>query len=101
MSAIFAGDKCKICNESYYASLGHPEWFDNVVRGRKPPCEAYKRYHKLLRSGKCPYCITGWQEPGYTVVSLLKRITYGIRISRRVKKSVVARRITRRDSITK
>lgn len=83
MSAIIAGESCKKCGNKYFVSLGHPPWFDDVVKKRKPPCEIYKRYLRIAQSGKCPTCITGVIEFHACAIALIRRITYGRKIKRR------------------
>ena len=83
MSAIIAGKKCKICKESYWISLGHTEWFDNVIKRHRKPCPIYKRFIRISRSGVCPSCLTGRIDFHEVAVGVIKLITYGRKIKRR------------------
>lgn len=59
MSAVIAGTKCRGCGNSYYVSLGHPKWFDDVVKHNKPKSELFKQFEELQASGFCPPCYAG------------------------------------------
>lgn len=56
MSAIVAGESCKVCKKSYWVSFGHPKWYDDVMKRRMPESESFKRYREMARSGMCPGC---------------------------------------------
>lgn len=56
MSAIIAGKKCKKCSGSWYVSLGHPKWFDDVVKRRKEPNVVYRTFEDCRHSGLCAAC---------------------------------------------
>lgn len=56
MSAILAGDSCKKCEKSYWTSFGHPQWFDDVVKRNKIPCEQFREFQKMRSSGMCLGC---------------------------------------------
>ena len=94
MSAIIAGKSCKICKQKYFVSLGHSDWFDNVVKRQRPPCEIYKRFDRIRRCGICLSCLTGRFEPGELTVATIRLILYGRKIKRRNK--TVQRSIKRR-----
>lgn len=55
MSAIVAG-KCKKCNEDFWVTLGHPEWFDDVVKRRMPENDEFKEWKAWKLSGLCAEC---------------------------------------------
>ena len=83
MSAILAGKECKICKGKWYVSLGHPEWYDRVVKKNRTPCNTYKRFVRIAKSGICPSCLTGKIEPHSLAVETIRLITYGRKIKRR------------------
>lgn len=83
MSAIIAGKKCKICKQKYFVSLGHTDWFDNVVKKRRKPCPIYKRFARIVKSRICPQCLTGQVEPHQLAVATIRLVTYGRKIKRR------------------
>jgi hypothetical protein len=83
MSAIVAGKSCKLCKNKYYVSIGHPDWFDNVVKRRRKPCPIYKRYVRIAKSRLCPTCLTGRIDFHEQAVAIIKLITYGRKIKRR------------------
>ena len=56
MSAIIAGKSCKRCGEKFYVSLGHPKWYDDVVKRGKPPCSKFERFESMRKSGMCYNC---------------------------------------------
>jgi len=56
MSVIIAGDKCKGCGKPYMISLGHPQWFDDVVKHGKPKSQQFKLFENMRLSGYCPEC---------------------------------------------
>ena len=60
MSAIIAGKACKKCGCEYMLSLGHPKWFDDVVKRKQPETVHYQAFDHLRRSGLCPACWLGW-----------------------------------------
>lgn len=59
MSAIIAGKACKKCGKEYYLSLGHPRWYDDVVKRGKPKSDHYREWEEMKKSGKCPNCFIG------------------------------------------
>lgn len=56
MSAIIAGNSCKICGKKYRLSLGHPKWYDDVVKKRLPKSDEFLVFEKMCRSGMCFNC---------------------------------------------
>lgn len=56
MSCIIAGDACAECGKKYWVSLGHPNWFDDVIKRGKPKSEDYLFFEDMAQSGKCPKC---------------------------------------------
>jgi len=56
MSAIIAGKSCRGCGREYWVSLGHPEWYDDVVKRGLEKSENFKRYERMAKSGMCPRC---------------------------------------------
>jgi hypothetical protein len=56
MSAIIAGKKCKGCGEEYYTSMGHPKWYDDVIKRGLPENETFKEFRKMQKSGYCVSC---------------------------------------------
>lgn len=56
MSAIVAGESCKICKKEYWYSFGHPKWYDDVVQKGLEKSEEYLEYEELSRSGMCMSC---------------------------------------------
>jgi hypothetical protein len=83
MSAIIAGEKCKLCSKRYFVSMGHPDWFDNVIKRRKEPCSIYRRYVRIAKSGICTFCLTGKVEPHVMAVATFRLVQYGRKIKRR------------------
>ena len=63
--------------------MGHPIWYDNVVKHGKKPCEIYKRYIRIIKSRICLYCLTGNIEPHAMAVATIRLIEYGRKIRRR------------------
>ena len=56
MSAIIAGEACKECGERYWYTLGHPKWFNDVVKRNMEPGEDFKAFIQWRNSGKCRKC---------------------------------------------
>lgn len=56
MSAIITGEACKECGRKYWVSLGHPKWYDDVMKRREPKGEDFLFYENMVLSGKCPNC---------------------------------------------
>lgn len=56
MSAIIAGNSCKKCGKKYYLSLGHPKWYDDVMKRRLPKSDEFIKFEKMALSGMCPGC---------------------------------------------
>ena len=55
MSVIIAGTKCKLCNQSYWVSFGHPKWFSDYLRN-KIETDEVKEYSNIQSSGLCLLC---------------------------------------------
>lgn len=49
MSAIISGTSCKGCGKKYWYSLGHPKWYDDVV---KRDLEASKQFIRYVENGE-------------------------------------------------
>lgn len=90
MSVIFAGKKCKQCGEKYYVTFGHPKWYKDWLKKKKSPQS--RRWEALVRTRKCPACLTGTIERWAAGVLLLKRIEYGRQIRRRKVGRIIKRR---------
>lgn len=58
MSAIIAGDNCRGCGKDYYISLGHPKWYNDVVKHKRPENKIFKLYKRICRSGLCLNCFS-------------------------------------------
>lgn len=56
MSVIISGESCVSCKKSFWVSLGHPKWYDDVIKRGMPKNENYLRLEKIAKSGKCPEC---------------------------------------------
>ncbi len=56
MSAIITGSSCKKCKRKYYLSLGHPKWYDDVVKRRMPKSNNYLQFERMAVSGMCLSC---------------------------------------------
>lgn len=56
MSAIIAGNSCKKCEKKYWLSLGHPKWYDDVMKRRLPKSDNFLVFEKIVRSGMCFRC---------------------------------------------
>ena len=56
MSAIIAGNSCKKCGKGHYLSLGHPKWYDDVIKRCLPKSDNFLQFEKLARSGTCLGC---------------------------------------------
>ena len=56
MSATIAGESCKKCGDEYYVSLGHPKWFDDVIKRDLPFNDTWKAFCRFAASGECPDC---------------------------------------------
>lgn len=56
MNAIIAGKPCKKCGKKYYLSLGHPKWFDDVMKRHLPKSDEFLKFEKMAASGMCPKC---------------------------------------------
>ncbi len=56
MSAIIAGKSCRKCKREYYLSLGHPKWYDDVIKRRMPTAADYLQFERVAVSGMCPRC---------------------------------------------
>ncbi len=56
MSAIITGSSCKKCKRKYYLSLGHPKWYDDVIKRGMSKSDNFLAYEKLCKSGMCPSC---------------------------------------------
>jgi len=56
VSAIIAGKSCKKCKKDYYLSLGHPKWYDDVVKRCLPKSDNFLQFERLARSGMCLGC---------------------------------------------
>lgn len=62
MSAIIAGECCAECGQSYYYSLGHQPWYDNVVKRGMAPDDDFKLFERIRRSGWCLECyVAAWR----------------------------------------
>lgn len=84
MSIIVAGKECVSCGERFYFSMGSTPWYKAFIyKGTR--CPQIARWEKYLKTKKCPSCITGFREPHYAAVRLMKRIEYGVSITRRSK----------------
>lgn len=59
MSAIIAGEHCKVCGKPYWYSFGHPKWYDDVVKRKMLKSNAFKRFESIRRSGMCVRCFLG------------------------------------------
>jgi len=57
VSVIISGKCCKCCGKEYYHSLGHPTWYDDVVKHGKPKNAAFRNYEQIVRSRTCLSCI--------------------------------------------
>ena len=56
MSAIILGNSCRKCKREYYLSLGHPKWYDDVVKRRMPKSDDYLQFERVAVSGMCLSC---------------------------------------------
>ncbi len=56
MSAIISGWKCKDCKQKYWISLGHPKWYDDVVKKGEPKNESFELFEDIQKSGRCLTC---------------------------------------------
>ena len=57
MSAVLAGKNCKGCaRQPWLVSLGHPKWYDDVVKRKKKPGVLYTLFREYQTSGLCPVC---------------------------------------------
>ena len=50
MSAIVAGQMCRICGKEHWTSFGHPDWF------KKREGELWKGFLSFRSSGLCATC---------------------------------------------
>jgi len=62
MSAIIAGKSCKRCGNPFYVSLGHPDWYDDVIKRGLPATERYDNFCILRQSGMCLDCFAETME---------------------------------------
>ena len=56
MSAIISGWQCKDCKEKYWISLGHPKWFDDVIKKGEPKNATFELFEDIQKSGRCLTC---------------------------------------------